>query len=250
MAKILVTGSSDGIGLAAAKLLSEQGNQVWLHARNAQRGDDARSGCPKAAGVLIGDLTSKQGITDFAAEAKKNGPWESVIHNAGIGASKQGKTAEGLGTIFTVNSLAPYMLTCLMDKPKKLLYLSSGAHYSGSSDLSNFEHVTKESGYSDSKLHDIWIANAVARRWKGVQSCSMDPGWIKTNMGGSNATGHVSTPAKAIADFVDGKLSIGDRTGVYLNQSKEEEPLAAASDEKKQDQLFALLEKVSGLKLE
>ena len=126
MARILVTGSTDGIGLAGAKLLADQGHQVFLHARNAARAKDATSAIPSAAGVLIGDLSSIRETQSLAIEANKHGPWDCVVHNAGLGSSGQRQTADSLGSIFQVNTLAPYMLTCLMlPRPKRLLYLSS-----------------------------------------------------------------------------------------------------------------------------
>lgn len=136
MARIFITGSSDGIGQAAAKPLTEQGHKVWLHARSQSRAKEAKAAVPNVEGVIIGDLTSIEDTKHLASEANKNGPWDSIVHNAGLGPSNSlGNTGDGLPSTFQVNSLAPYILTALMDKPKRLLYLSSGLHSGGSDDL-------------------------------------------------------------------------------------------------------------------
>lgn len=185
MAKIFVTGSSDGIGQAGAKLLADQGHKVFLHARNQDRAEEAKAAVPNAQGVVIGDLSTIAGAKETASEANRFGPFDAVIHNAGLGPSNSDrKTADGLQSTFAVNSLAPYILTCLMEKPKRLLYLSSSLHSGGDDSLNDIGYEKRRfqsmQAYSDSKLHDIMLANVVARRWPDVQSCSMDPGWIKT----------------------------------------------------------------------
>jgi NAD(P)-dependent dehydrogenase (short-subunit alcohol dehydrogenase family) len=138
VSRIFITGSSDGIGLAAAKVLSEQGHKVTLHARNQDRATQAKAALPEIEGVLIGDLTSIESTKQLAAEANKNGPWDAVVHNAGIGLSgTEGNTGDGMAKTFQVNSLAPYILTSLMEKPKKLLYVSSSLHLGGDPSLND-----------------------------------------------------------------------------------------------------------------
>src|SRR5205085_1059362 len=99
--------------------LINQGHSVVLHARNAERGRQALQANPKAESVLTGDLSDIGETKQLAAQASKSGAFDAVIHNAGVYrvSAKQ---------IFSVNTLAPYILTCLMHKPKRLIYLSSG----------------------------------------------------------------------------------------------------------------------------
>jgi NAD(P)-dependent dehydrogenase (short-subunit alcohol dehydrogenase family) len=164
------------------------------------------------------------------------------LTDGSIGSSKQVKTTDGLGSIFTVNTLAPYILTCLMDKPKSLMYLSSGMHYSGSGNM-DFEKVTQKTGYSDSKLHDIMLADWFSRKLD-IQSVSMDPGWVKTNLAGSGAPGTTDAPAKMMADFVDGKYK---KKSMYLAPRGESQPQQVGLDQKKQDELVKICEEVSGV---
>ncbi|KAH8198082.1 hypothetical protein TruAng_007754 [Truncatella angustata] len=89
------------------------------------------------------------------------------------------------GELFTINTMAPYLLTCLVDPPpKRYVFLSSGMHQGGDASLRNIERC----GYSDSKLHNIMLAFWFSRRFGNKVACnSMDPGWVATKMGGSSA---------------------------------------------------------------
>ena len=193
MVHVLITGSSDGLGLMAARLLIGQGHQVTLHARNDERAAQARAALPAAKDVLVGDLRSLDGIRSLADAANAAGRFDAVIHNAGIGyrEPRRVETADGLSELFTVNVLAPYLLTALMTRPDRLVYLSSGMARGGSPDLSDPQWTGRRwngaQAYSDSKLFDVLLALGVARRWPDVRSNSVEPGWVPTKMGGPGA---------------------------------------------------------------
>ena len=180
MAKIFITGSADGLGQLTAKLLVDQGHQVVLHARNAERGRDALSKLKGAENVVVGDLSSMDETKKLADEVNALGSFDAVIHNAGVY-----RVPSKL--IFAVNTLAPYILTCLIQKPKRLVYLSSGMHLHGHPNLDNFTKDISRISYSDSKLHVMLLAMAVARKWQEVYSNAVDPGWVPTKMGGRGA---------------------------------------------------------------
>ncbi len=133
MARIFITGSADGLGQLTAKSLLQQGHKVMLHARNAERARDAIKNNPNAEGVLIGDLTKIEETKNLAHEVNALGAFDAVVHNAGV---YQTSAKE----IFAVNTLAPYILTCLIQKPKRLIYLSSGMHLHGHSKLNSFKN--------------------------------------------------------------------------------------------------------------
>src|SRR5580693_4346950 len=120
MARVFITGSSDGLGQMAARLLIEQGHEVVLHARNQQRGQEALPAVPGAETVVIGDLTSIAQTRKVAEEVNALGAFDTVIHNAGIGYREPRRiaTEDGLPHVFAVNTLAPYILTALIQKPK------------------------------------------------------------------------------------------------------------------------------------
>src|SRR5271170_1709709 len=158
MARVLITGSTDGLGLMAAQLLVEDGHAVTLHARNDQRGADARRALPAAEHVVIGDVESIAGMRQVAEQANAFGWYDAVVHNAGIGyrQPRRVETVDGLCQVFAVNVLAPYLLTALITRPDRLVYLSSGMHRGGEADLDDLQWTRRSwngaQAYSDSKL--------------------------------------------------------------------------------------------------
>jgi len=253
--RVFITGSSDGIGQAAAKVLAQQGHKVTLHARSPERAKQAHAAVPDAEGVLIGDISTTAGSKELADKANKAGPWDTVVHNAALGLSATDTTTEdGIKSTFAVNSLAPYVLTALMEKPKKLLYLTSSLHMGGDDSLKDIAWMNRRwqpsQAYNDSKLQNIMLANYVARAWPDVQSASLDPGWVQTKLGGGGAPGTTAAPAKAIADYVAGSGSlVGDKTGVYFNPQGPRTPHKAATDMGKQDEYVRICEQLSGVSI-
>ncbi|KAK4097220.1 NAD(P)-binding protein [Parathielavia hyrcaniae] len=250
MARFFITGSSDGLGSLTAKRLIAQGHQVVLHARNTDRALDASAACPGAETVLVADLSSIDETKALAAEADKHGPYDAIVHNAGVYAGLErvpGKS--GLPTLFTVNTLAPYLLTCLVARPKRLVYVSSGMHGGGRPKLDhgNGQHQILLSGYSDSKLHNAMLAKAFARRWPEVGCYSVDPGWVPTKMGGSSAPGRVEDGVDTFVMVALGRGEAGCSPGGYFLDSWESQPSAVAGDVRLQDQLLAELAEISGV---
>jgi NAD(P)-dependent dehydrogenase (short-subunit alcohol dehydrogenase family) len=117
---------------------------------------------------------------------------DAVIHNAGVYVQQsRGSIPEGHAATLAVNSLAPYMLTALIERPGRLIYLSSGMHRGGESSLADLDWKKRTwdraRAYAESKLHVVALAVALARRWPQVLSNAADPGWARTRMGGSRA---------------------------------------------------------------
>ncbi|KAL9058746.1 MAG: hypothetical protein Q9162_001614 [Coniocarpon cinnabarinum] len=255
MARVLITGSSDGIGLYAARTLIDQGHQVFLHARNADRAAQTKSAAPKAAGVLVGDISTLDGMKALAAEANSTAsPFDIVIHNAGIGSrsSSCGDTSSGMAAIFAVNSLAPYVLTALMARPKRLIYTSSGLHSGGDASLKDVtwtsgRRFSGSQGYADSKLHNVMLAGAVARLWEDVDSNSVDPGWVKSKLGGPSALGSTQKGADTLVDLAGPDLRQSVGSGQHFAGRRVRQPHQAGHDIKKQDELMAIYRKISGI---
>src|SRR3982751_3155288 len=192
MARIFITGSTDGLGRAAARALIEEGHEVVLHARSQERASAVDDLGSRAAGVVVGDLASAVETRRIADQVNAIGRMDAVIHNAGAYAtSGRSPTPEGHSTILAVNTLAPYMLTALIERPRRLVYLSSGMHRSGGASLRDVDWLERRwnasQAYSDSKLYVTALAFAVARGWPGVLSNAVDPGWVPTKMGGAGA---------------------------------------------------------------
>ena len=133
MARIFITGSADGLGLMVGQLLADQGHRVVLHARNDARAADAKKAAPKAEAVVVGDLATIAAAKDVAAQVNALGRFDAVIHNAAVGFRESRRvTSDGLPHVFAINTLAPYILTALIERPKRLVYLSSGMHHAPS----------------------------------------------------------------------------------------------------------------------
>src|SRR4029453_16700829 len=100
-------------------------------------------------------------------------------HNAGVYTGSQ---------VMPVNIVAPYLLTALIDRPQRLIYLSSGAHRSGRANLDGIDWSGRTTGScADSKLFVTPLPPAGARLWPNVFSNAIDPGWVPTRMGGPGA---------------------------------------------------------------
>ena len=180
MARIFITGSADGLGRLAAKALIARGHRVVLHARSEKRGREALEEAPGAETVLTADLSRIEETKELASKANASGKFDAVIHNAGVYQTSAGE-------IFAVNTLASYILTSLIEKPERLIYLSSGMHLQGRSKLETFKTDVNRITYSDSKLHLLMLCKAVARKWSDVCANALDPGWVPTKMGGRGA---------------------------------------------------------------
>jgi NAD(P)-dependent dehydrogenase (short-subunit alcohol dehydrogenase family) len=200
-----------------ARMLVSQGHQVVVHGRSRQRADEALSKVPGALNAVAGDLANIAETKSLADRVNELGSFDAVIHNAGVyGESYCGLTVDGLPQMFVVNSLAPYILTCLIRRPKRLVYTSSGLHRSGDAALNDLAWSSQPcegwSAYSDSKLHNVILAFAVARKWPDVLSNVVDPGWAATKMGGPGAPVSIEE---------------GSRTQVWLAVSREKEVLVS-----------------------
>jgi len=137
MARIFITGSADGLGRMAAELLIEQGHRVVLHARSQARADETKRNVPEAEAVVIGDLGTIAQTRKVAEQVNALGAFDAVIHNAAVGYKEPERieTEDGLSHVLAVNTIAPYILTALIAKPKRLVYLSSMLHQNGDPSL-------------------------------------------------------------------------------------------------------------------
>jgi NAD(P)-dependent dehydrogenase (short-subunit alcohol dehydrogenase family) len=249
VARVLVTGSATGLGLMAARLLSADGHDVTMHARDGERAAHARSEVPEAEGVVVGDLSSIAQTRSVAEQANATGRFDTVIHNAAVGYQERlTRTVDGLEHVFATNVLAPYLLTALITPPDRLVYLSSGMHRGGDPSLDDPQwHRRRWSGsqaYSDSKLFDLVLAFAVARLWPTVLSNGVDPGWVATRMGGRSAPDDLSQGALTQAWLAVSQNRAALVTSGYFYHRGPREPAPVTRDEGVQ---AALLDYCAGL---
>lgn len=152
-----------------------------LHARSSARASAVGDLASHSAGVVLGDLRSAAETRSIAEQINAIGRMDAVIHNAGIYTERsRSPTPEGHASILAVNTLAPYMLTALIDRPDRLVYLSSGLHRGGEGSLRDIDWTLRPwdsaRAYAESKLHVAALAFALARRWPQVLSNAVDPG--------------------------------------------------------------------------
>lgn len=254
MARIFISGSSTGLGLTAGELLVDQGHKVVLHARNAARSDDARRGLPGAEAIVEGDLETIAGTRDVAAQVNALGRFDAVIHNAAVG-YREGRhiTVDGLPHVFAINTLAAYILTALIERPKRLVYLSSGMHHHADARLDDIlwqkRRWNGSTAYAESKLHDAMLAFAVARLRPDVLSNALEPGWVPTKMGGAGAPddmdqAHLTQAWLAASDDPNALTTAG-----YFYHLKHREPNPQSRDIALQDRLLDICEEISGVEM-
>ena len=252
--RVFITGSSDGLGFAAARLLVEQGHRVTLHARNHARANDAKRALPEAESVVIGDVSSIDEMRSVAEQVNGAGTYDAVIHNVGVGyKGPRIETVDGLAQVFAVNVLAPYLLTALIRRPARLVYLSSGMHSGGDGQLDDPQWKSRRwngsQAYSDSKLFDLMLAFGVARRWPKVLSNAVDPGWVPTKMGGAGAPDDLRSGAATQAWLAVSNDRAAMVTGEYFYHQKTRRPKAAAQRTDFQDGLLDYCADLTGVSL-
>jgi NAD(P)-dependent dehydrogenase (short-subunit alcohol dehydrogenase family) len=254
MSRVFITGSTDGLGLAAARALIDDGHKVVLHARSQERADVLVNLSEKSLGIVLGDLSSSAETRQVAEQVNAIGKMDAVIHNAGIyRVQSRSSTTEGHAATLAVNTLAPYILTALIERPNRLIYLSSGMHRGGRPMLCDIDWVERRwdqtQAYSESKLYVTALALAVARLWPDVLSNAVDPGWVPTKMGGAGATddleeGHLTQTWLAVSDDPAARVS-----GAYWFHRQRQVPAAEAAVVHFQDQLLSSLAKLTGVSM-
>ena len=250
MARVFVTGSSTGLGLLSARWLDERGHHVTLHARSPERTAELREALPRAA-LVVGDLSRIDGVREVAAQVNALGRHDAVIHNAAVyRVPNRIPTDDGLSLTFAVNVLAPYLLTALVERPDRLVYMTSGLQNGAGPDLDDAQWTRRRwdwlQAYSESKLHVTTLAFGVARRWPEVRSNAVSPGWVPTRMGGAGAPDDLALGAETQAWLAAGDDPETAVTAEYLYHRKRADVPTAVRDTRAQEALFAYCAELSG----
>jgi NAD(P)-dependent dehydrogenase (short-subunit alcohol dehydrogenase family) len=242
MARVFITGSADGLGRLAAQTLLDDGHEVVVHARDNDRLASLHDLVDRGAATVVGDLSDTDQTRGIAAQVNDLGRMHAAIHNAGVMTGPD---------VLLVNVIAPYLLTALIDRPQRLIYLSSGMHRGGRASLTGMDWSGRSTtgSYSDSKLFVTTLAAAVARLWPDVLSNAVDPGWVPTRMGGTGAPddlrlGHLTQEWLATSQDPDARTS-----GGYWRHQRRIEPHPAVHDRRFQDQLLDALAGFTGTRL-
>jgi NAD(P)-dependent dehydrogenase (short-subunit alcohol dehydrogenase family) len=254
MARVFITGSSDGLGLMAGQLLADQGHKVVLHARNDARAADVRKAAPKAEAVVVGDLGTIAATKEVASQVNALGSFDAIIQNAAVGYREGHRlTSDDLPHVFAINTLAPYILTALIQRPKRLVYLSSGMHDRADANLDDIlwrkRRWDGSSAYAESKLYDVMLAFAVARLWPTVLSNALTPGWVPTKMGGSGAPDDINQAHLTQTWLATSDDPAARTTGGYFYHLKQREPNPEARDVALQNRLIDICREISAVEL-
>jgi NAD(P)-dependent dehydrogenase (short-subunit alcohol dehydrogenase family) len=254
MARVFITGSTDGLGLANARTLLNAGHEVLLHARTSERATALDDLAPHAAGIVIGDLSSAVETRSLAEQVNEHGRMDAIIHNAGVYLAPQRvATPEGHSRTLAVNVLAPYLLTALIERPHRLIYVGSGMHHGATGDLQDIDWTRRRwnagAAYSESKLYVSALSASLARHWPTVLSNSVDPGWVPTKMGGPGAPddlalGHDTQSWLAVSNDPAALLS-----GNYWHHRRQRTPAPEVTDTSFQDRLTDTLAELTGIQL-
>lgn len=241
MMRVLVTGSVEGLGRAAAEALLGEGHDVVVHARNEDRAGALAPLTGQGAGLVVGDFGDRRAVLRIAAELNEGEPPDAVIHNAGVWSGP---------AVMPVNVIAPYLLTALLEGPRRHVYLSSGSHYSGRPSLHGVDWRGRTPGrYGDSKLFLTTFSAALARLRPDVLSYAVDPGWVPTRMGGPGAPDDLDLGHRTQVWLATSGDPEALSTGAYWFHRQRRQPHEAVMDTAFQDRLLDALAKETGVPL-
>jgi len=256
--RVLITGASRGIGLAAARELTRRGAALTITARSDQRGQAAAGAIGGEVDVLIADLSSQESVRHLAAEVLARYPrLDVLINNAGAVNSRRRLTGDGLELTWAVNHLAPFLLTELLierlraSAPARVITTASDAHQGASA--IPFDDLAGERAYgpygfrryAQTKLANILFTRELARRLggSGVEAFCFHPGVVASGFNRNNgplmALGmtlirpFARTPEKGAETLVwlaDSAEPEG-QSGGYFADRRRVRPSAAAEDD-------------------
>jgi NAD(P)-dependent dehydrogenase (short-subunit alcohol dehydrogenase family) len=270
--RVIVTGATNGIGLAAACELARRKARLSIVARDQTRADAAVARIKAAGGpgteveVLDADLSSQTSIRKLAAAILAGHPRIDVlINNAGAVNSRRQLTEDGLELTWAVNHLAPFLLTTLLldriraSAPARIVTTSSGAHHGARipfDDINALRGYRSFARYGQSKLANILFTTELARRLEGsgVTATCFHPGFVASGFNRNNgrfmafgmtlARPFARSPEKGadtlvwLADSPD----VSDGSGGYFANRKRKQPSPAARDTAAAQRLWELSE--------
>ena len=270
--RVLITGATGGIGLAAAIELARRGARLALVARSETKATDAvqqiRAGSSAGAevDVLFADLESQASIRHLAAEVLERYPTlEVLVNNAGAVNAERRLTEDDIELTWAVNHLAPFLLTTLLldrlkaSAPARIVTTSSAAHQRAriAFDDMGGERVYGFSGfgrYSQTKLANILFTVELARllQGTGVTANCFHPGFVTTGFNRNNGpfmrfgmnlvrvfARSPEKGAETLVWLVDSP-EVSDQSGGYFFDKRLTSPSAAAQDADAARRLWAV----------
>lgn len=250
MARIFVTGSTQGIGRNAIQTLIGNGHDVILHARSKER-INAFGALANVNTVLTGDLASLEEVRALARALNETGPVDAIIHNAGIIDTTREVTREGILRVLMVNAIAPYMLSLLAERPARLIFTGSSMHHGHEEALDDMDWRERRwsgaSAYGESKMLLTAMANGLARHLPDTPCHTVDPGWVPTRMGGESASDSLDEAHLTQCWLATCSKDEAGASGGYWHHMERREPDPKTQDTKVQDAVLTRFAALSGV---
>jgi NAD(P)-dependent dehydrogenase (short-subunit alcohol dehydrogenase family) len=264
---ILVTGSTDGIGMQTALELLQLGARVLVHGRNPARTQEAaerlarKSGNPLAEGV-VADLSSMEGARALVAAVKaRTDVLHVLINNAGVYMKEKALSPDGLEMSFAVNHVGHFVLThglmplLLKGAPSRVVNVSSVAHNRGRVDFGNLraeKRFDDYEAYAQSKLCNVLFAAEFARRVDASRVCSyaLHPGVINTKLlkeGFGNVGTSNLAEGSATSVWLATSPQVAGISGRYYSDVHEAQPSALGREADLAAELWEETEKLTGI---
>jgi NAD(P)-dependent dehydrogenase (short-subunit alcohol dehydrogenase family) len=271
--RVVITGASGGIGLAAARELATHGAQITIVAREQARGAAAARAVEAAGGgrqvdVLYTDLAAQASVRSLAAALLERYPRIDVlVNNAGAMYARRTLSPDGFELTWAVNHLAPFLLSTLLverlvaSAPARIVTTSSAAHEGARIPFDDLaaEHGYQRRGfgrYSETKLANILFTSELARRLEGsgVTANCFHPGLVASGFNRNNgalmaAAMTLVRPfsrspehgARTLVWLVDSP-EVSDQSGGYFADERRVAPTAEAQDSASARRLWELSE--------
>ena len=238
MKTAVITGASNGIGLATAVALGRKGFWLGLVCRNKARAQKVLHSlfreCPDTkVDIFLADLSVQSNIRHLARDLQSEFPSIDVlIHNAGVFCPDRVESADGIELTWAVNHLAPFLLTDLLFEhlfiggPGRVVVVSSAAHRFGQINFADPELHSSYGmmkAYCQSKLANVMFTFALARRLSGssITTNCLHPGTVRTGLG-NRAKGFLVALGHLISPILLSPQQ-GAQSSVYLATSPEVE---------------------------
>ncbi len=272
--RVVITGATAGIGLAAATELARRGAHLTIVARSWERGHEAAGRIAhettwrQEPEVLLADLSSQAAVRRLGAELHDRYPRIDVLaNNAGAVNAKRTTTEDGIELTWAVNHLAPFLLTTLLldrltaSAPARVITTTSDAHAGAHIPFDDFESGADRARgfrrYGQTKLANILFTSELARRIEstGVTANCYHPGFIASNFNRNNGARMriAMTLARPFARsnergadtlvWLADSAAVSGQSGRYFVDRRLGKPSAAALDHVAAERLWDLSER-------